>query len=425
LTIRGIRGGLAVLAVLTAVPAVVRADTGLALPPVSDDSVRGFRFGEFVLVPMVGLEGRYSQNVFREDSRESPAAAGVITVRPGFRLHNPEPTIVKLTWDGAVGYSHWFSDDAGARAQGNLSAATALRADILPRSVVGLFVADQFVREIQPRNYSSTATYDRNHNHAEAGLQIRPGGGALQIALSYGFDFDLYDEFEDGDMMAHRARLLMTWDFFPKTTLLIDGDWRYMTWAHERAGFRTDSMPLRVQAGVKGYVTKKFALLLKGGFGKGFYGTGPEYQNFIGEVSAGFKPTPFTVIDFGYARDFTDSYYANYYVGDGAHLRFGQQLWGRGNLDLNARYAYVQYAPWTPAATDGVAAVSTSDRRDHAVSATATASVSILRYLSLKAGYRLEGIFTDFQITAAGAGASPDYGGFLAHQVFGELSVLY
>ena len=423
MAITGIRGGMAMAVLLMVMPATARADTGLALPAVSDDAVRGFRLGEFVLVPVVGLEGGYQSNVFRQDSRENPASAATLTVKPGFRLRNPEPSFMRLVWDGTFGYTHWFSDNEDAKSQGRFSAGTSLKAEILPKSVFGLVVGDTFVREIQPRNYSTDKTFDRNHNLAEAGFQLRPGGGALQITTTYGFELERFDEFADGNMMAHRARLLLTWDFFPKTTFIVDGDWRYMTWEHERPGFRTNSMPLRVQVGLNGFVTKKFALVLKAGFGKGFYSTGPDYQNFIGEVSAGFKPTPTTVIDLGYSRDFSDSYYANYFVADTAHLKLGQQFFRRFNIELEGRYAYAQYATWIPAPTDGVQSISTSDRRDHVVSANAVASVSIFRYLSLRAGYRFDGVFTGFEITPANGRV--DYGGFKAHRVFGELSVLY
>ena len=54
-------------------------------------------------------------------------------------------------------------------------------------------------------------------------------------------------------------------------------------------------------------------------------------------------------------------------------------------------------------------------------------SYSALRYLSLKVGYELDAIFTNFRLDGVGSGGAVtrDYGGFKVHQVFGEITVLY
>jgi hypothetical protein len=208
----------------------------------------------------------------------------------------------------------------------------------------------------------------------------------------------------------------------------VDGDWRYTKWRNPLARNRIDSMPLRVMAGVKGYVTKKVALIVKGGYGQGFYQAGPDIQTFVGEAGVGFKFTDFTLLELGYDRDFTDSFYAGWYVGDSAYLRFGQQLFQRVNLELGARYTYVQYPSFSPQVETPAAGITANqeDRRDHGLRATAAVSWSIARWVAFRVGYQLDGVFTDFQIDyTAGGQPFTDYGGFVAHQVFGELSLLY
>lgn len=415
-----------VLSLCVAYPA--RAEVGLSLPVTIDDSERGVRFDDFRFIPRLGVEGRFYYNLNRQDSREGRTDAGVFGITPGFLLENPDATTFRLTWDADVRCRFFFSDDQNAKSLGRIAASSSLKGELLPKSVFGLFVQDTFVREIQPRNYSTTASYDRNYNHAELGMSIRPGGGALQINTSYAFNFDLFDDWSDGDIFYHEVRLLATWDFFPKTTLLIDGDWRYSKWRNPSGRHRVNSMPLRVLAGLKGFVTKKMALIIKGGYGQGFYETGSDIQTFIGEAGLGFKFTDTTLLEFGYDRDFTDSFYASWYVGDSGYLKFGQQLAQRVNIELGARYTYVQYATFDPQVETPSAGivVNSADRRDHVLRANATLSWSIARWAIFRAGYVLDSTFTDFQINYTEKGTQyTDYGGFVAHQVFGELSLLY
>jgi len=419
----------AVLAALA--PLRARADVGLTLPPVIDEARRGAHLGDFVLVPSISLEGRYNSNVFRQDSREGRSEAGILTIRPGFKLANPTPSWLKLTWDASLDLNFWFSKDKNATKQGRVAADTSLRAEFLTRSVVGFFIADRFVRSVQPRNYSTTARYDRNFNQAEAGLQVRPGG-ALEFDLSYAYNFELFDSFKDGNRMYHQARLIGTWAFFPKTSLYLDADWRYQDWSVTKLGYRANSMPLRAVVGVRGYITKKIALDVKAGYGQGFYKKGSDIQTFIGGASLAFKPTPFTLLDIGYARDFEDAaYYARWYTADTVHLTVKQQLVRRVELEGTVSYAYLAFASLTPVPGDipgfVTLAANQTNRHDNALSAKASVSYSALRYLSLKVGYELDAIFTNFRLDGVGSGGAVtrDYGGFKVHQVFGEITVLY
>jgi hypothetical protein len=429
---RTARSAVLVAATLTVLaPFGARAQVGLSLPPVVDEARRGVHFGDFVFVPFLGIEGRYNSNVFRQDSREGRSEAGILTLRPGFKLSNPTPSWLKLTWDASVDVNFWFSKDKNAAKQGRVAADTALRADFLTRSVVGFFVADRFVRTVQAQNYSATGRYDRNFNHAEGGLQIRPGG-ALEFDLSYAYNFELFDEFKDGNRKYHEARLVGTWAFFPKTSLYLDVNWRYQTWDHQKTGFRSDSMPLRAALGVRGYVTRKIALDVRAGYGQGFYKNGTDVMTFVGGASLAFKPTQFTLLDVGYDRDFEDAaYYARWYVADQVHLTIKQQFLRRLELEGSLVYAYLSFANLKPGPADlpGYVTLTANeaDRRDHALTAKATLSYSALRYLSLKVGYQLESIFTDFRMdgVAATGTVTRDYGGFLVHQVFGEVQVLY
>lgn len=399
----------------------VRADVGFGLPPVRDDILRGVGIGEFVLVPMVGVSAAYHSNLFREDVSEGPSAATIVSVRPGLRLFNPDPSWVRLSWAAAGGFHWYFSDDPKAREQGRYSAESTLRADFLPRSMVGFFVQDTFLRDVQPRNDSSSATYDRNFNHAEAGIQIRPGGGALEIALSYAFNFDLFDSFSAADLFYHEGRLLATWDFLPKTAVFLDANLRFLNWRNRLDGMREDSMPLRAVAGVRGFVTRKISLMAKAGYAQGFLKAGSDYKTGVGEASVAFMPTAFTVIDLGYARSVEDSYYGRYFTDDHVHLSVQQQFARRVNITLWGAYSRLTFGAYTPPA-GGDVTVNQTRRKDDVVRARAVVDFSIVRFVSVQLGYQMDANLTRFRITEGGA---VDRGRFLVHQAFGGVRLFY
>lgn len=421
----------AVAMALLLLPAMATAQVGLSLPPVQDEAVRGLRFGQFVWVPFLGIEGRYHSNVFRQDSREGRSEAGILTIRPGFSLKNPDFSWLHLTWDASVDVNFWFSDDPNVRKQGRVAAETGLRAEFFPKSTVGFYVADRFVRTSTPPNESSVQRYDRNFNHVGAGIQVRPGS-ALDFSLGYAYAFDRFDRFAEGNRSFHEVRLLGLWKFFPKTLFLGDVDWRYQQWSQARTGFRADSMPLRAAVGVRGFVTRQLALEVRAGYGQGFYREGTDVRTFIGKAALAWMPTPFTLVDFGYQRDFEDAaFYGRWFTSDSLRLKVAQQFLRRITLAGEFGWSYLSYPRLVPGAADlpgySAVAVSQDQRRDHALKARLEVGYSALRYLSLKVGYQMDGIRTGFRMTGTTPGGTPlvDYGGWWAHQVFGEIQVLY
>jgi len=320
---------------------------------------------------------------------------------------------------------------AAVRRQGRVAAETGLRAEFFPKSTVGFYVADHFLRTATPPNDSSVERYDRNFNHVGAGIQVRPGS-ALDFSLGYAYAFDLFDQFADGDRSFHEVRLLGVWKFFPKTLFLGDVDWRYQQWKRTSVGFRADSMPLRAVLGVRGFITGSLALEVRAGYGQGFYKEGTDVQTFIGKAALAWMPTPFTVLDFGYQRDFEDAaFYGRWFTADSLRIQVSQQLIRRITLSGQFGWSYLSYPRVIPAPGDvpGYAAVTVNqaNRRDHALKARVEVGWSALRYLSLKVGYQMDGILTGFQMSGTAPGGSPftDYGGWWAHQVFAEIQALY
>lgn len=416
------RQGVVVSCFLLFVPTLAAGDIGLTLPAVQDEEVRGLRIGDFVFSPFLEVQGSYVSNLFRQAAAEGTSAAVVLATIPGFSLKNSKPSLVRLIWKADSEINYYFSDNPNAKDQGRFGASTDLRVDVLPRSVLGFFVLEQFRREALPPNFSSSVRYDRNYNHAETGLQIRPGGGALQFALSYAFNFMLYDKKEDMDFWFHEARLLGTWDLLPKTTVLLDADFQVRRWRKPLGGLRTQSNPLRVYAGMRGMITKKLGAVVRLGFGKGFYKEGTEFTNFIGEAGLGIQPWPSLFGEIGYRRGFEDSYYGNWYLGDTAYLKFGVQILRRVNLTIEGDYTYVQYASFNPAIINPAYRVNQASRRDHALRAKSELVWSLFRYLEVSVGYNLSAILTDFEIATP---SGTDFGRYVVHEAYGGLRFVY
>jgi hypothetical protein len=405
---------------------------GLGLPATRDDDVRGVRYKGMVFVPYLGIEGGYNSNLFRlapEDER-GVVGAGILGIMPGLKLTNETPNIVKMEWEASGTIYKYFSDDAKAREQGIFGASNRLRAEFLPKSAVGFFIADQFSRQIVPPNYPGVASYDRNINHAEVGLQIRPGGGGLVIAPSYAFNFALYDDKTELDVWGHEARLLTTWDVLPKTMVFLDIDWQAKDWRKDLVGAREDLKPLRIVAGMKGFITRKLAITASGGFAKTFFKDGAEYTGFVADIGIGVKPTGYSFAEVGYKRTVEEWYWGNYVATDRAYLNAGLQLLRRVNLLASLQYGYQRYGSvdTTKLSNDPKVTYSTnqSARHDHMLEASASVSWSIMRYVSVETGYSFLGAFTDFYLQrTAGSDTITDYGRFKQHVVFARVKAIY
>jgi hypothetical protein len=408
---------------------LAHAQVGLQLPPTRDDDVRGIRYRGLIFVPYLGIEGGYNSNLFRMAPEEGIVGAGILGVTPGLKLTNETPNIVKMKWEASGTIYKYFSDNATAREQGRFGMSSALRGEFLPKSVIGFFVADQFSRQIVPTNYPGVVGYDRNLNHAEVGLQIRPGGGALVLAPSYAFNFALYDDKTELDLWGHEARLLATWDVLPKTMVFLDIDWHAKDWRQPLPGAREDSKPIKIAIGMKGFVTRKLAITASGGFAKTFFKKGAEYTGFVADIGIGLKPTHYSFAEVGYKRTVDEWFWGNFMAADWAYLNVGVQLLRRVNLLGSLQYKYARYGSvdTTVLSNNNVTYVaSQSARRDHLLDASALVSWSIMRYVSVEAGYGFLGAFTDFYLQRTSSGNTiTDYGKFKQHMVFGRVKAIY
>jgi hypothetical protein len=399
---------------------------------------RGIRLGQIVLWPSFFLEGRWDSNLFQVEEEAEPRSVPVIRLVPGLALTNLNPTTFSYEFGTEVDVRIYASGDETLQDQTNAGVKADARFTILPKGAVSITLQDSFRRTLSAQNTETRSTYNRNTNRVGARVDVKPGGGALVFIAAYDFVFNAFDDFDRGEYMSHDIVFRTAWRFYPKTEAFIDASlsiWNWKTDPEFQSVFE-DNMPLRVVAGLNGFLTKKLALLAKVGYGNSFHDNGPSYENAIGQAELAYTFSPALLLAAGFVRDFSPSYYGNFFVENRTYLRSQLRFMRQFAIDLSAAYHYVEFAEFDPIAADPSSAndgtytvVSHKERQDHQVSAHLRFNVELTRWLGLSLGYEFRGVFTDFKLTSRAANTGDfdyiDAGAYVRHQVYGSLNVVY
>ncbi len=413
---------------------------------------RGIKAGDFIFWPSLIIEGRWDSNVFQQtdcdsidaqpgkECDEKPTDAPVMRIVPGFAFSNANPNKVAFQFGVESGARLYFSDVAQVKDQRNFDLKSDLKIDILPKGPVTVSIMDSFRRTLDTRNFSTKSNYNSNYNRAGAQVAIHPGGGALNVRLGYGYVFNFFDEFDKGEYQEHEFEFLTTWRFYPKTAAFLSATGSMKDWDSSDSStvVLNDNKPLRVTAGLNGYFTKKIAALLSVGYGAAFYEKGPDFEHVIGQAEMTYKITPTILTAVGYRRNFSDSYYANYYGDDSVYLRANMRFARRVGLTLLGSFHFLRYAELDPVLNEDLdtkykASVSQIERLDQALNLHAQVSVDITRWIGVSLGYELRAVFTDFVATyqALDGSGNPtgqfnsEYGQYIKHQVYGSINIRY
>jgi hypothetical protein len=427
---------------LLALCAPLTAFGQLSLPDLAGQ--RGIHAGAFQFWPRLVLQGGYDSNVFYvadEDVSEA-ITAPMLLVTPGLRIENPQFKDIHLILDAAGTYRQYFSGNSLVDDnQSNFGADIKAGAEFYPRRMASLDLFDTFVHRVDTPNYSTSKTFNRIANRAGVKVAVHPGGfegrKAFEVALEYNYDIDRYLDYDTLGQDQHSANLMAYWKFFPKTALLLDVDFALRSWEEGAAvQGRTESMPLRVNMGLDGFVTKKIAVTLTGGYGQGFYESGEDYQSFLADVSVTYSPLSTTILTVGYERDFVDSFYANYYVFDRFYFEGAQRLWDRLDLKVKAGYHLLNFSEFNPASagtgSDGLYNVTEAlERSDSALDVKASVDLDVTRFFAFQLEYAYRQVFSDFQQfvsvdeTVSGDDVLSDVGGYAKHLIMGGVRIQY
>jgi hypothetical protein len=250
--------------------------------------------------------------------------------------------------------------------QRNIGGAADARLDIAPSRPLGASLFGSFGRTIQPN--AATANPDQSFTRDDVGaggeIITQPGGGTLDWHFGYQFHETLFEQSQATafDNTTHELFTRGRWKFRPRTALIYDGTFRFLSYNNTTSANQglVDSTPVRARIGLNGLITDRFAALAIVGWGASFYSSNvaaqPQYDSVIGQAelkwflsanpgasAAGELSLALSSISLGYTRDFQNSYLGNYYGSDRGYLKFAYFFAGRALITLEGGVGAVEY----------------------------------------------------------------------------------
>ncbi len=415
----------------------------------------GLKLGD-QLVLHLGIAGelRYDSNVFFASSGEVGALivrlmpSIDLATRPAQRLNGVvQPHTADFRLHLGADYNEFVTNRDVTASHRSVGIQAGALLTLFPQHLFTIDVYDNYVRTVQPPYTEVPYNLDRDTNEAGFRLRYRPGGGRLEIDLSYTFGLDFFEPqsgapaLTDLNVYYHRINLHGQWAFFPKTAVYIDVTETPYVYASPIAATTAfnhpNSFPLRVIAGVNGLITNKLTVNGWVGYGNGFYETVATLpttnpNTAIGGVDLRWRPIVFSTGGLGYKHDFVNSLLGSYYDVDGIYVLWEQLLW-RFTLAAKLTYQHLSYAgipasagvqPQPPPAM----AVPLVSRNDNNIILDTRVEYPFKDYLTASVGYTLQYNNSDSALVNPMSPVSPAVLvplNYLKHEVWLRLSVLY
>ena len=421
--------------------------SGLGLMDVPD---YGVKLGEFVIQPRFFVEGTWQSNFLRVDTRTTGQSGetGVFALhlRPGLAVFNPTYDIVAVALGIDADVFVPLTSDKDLLSHTNVGIRAHGSATFFPKGVMSFSLVERFDRQIytSPSQIRSHANVNRNSLGAD--VSLHPGGRAIDVSVGYRWLIDRFDEIKRLDHDTHRFTLNGSWRFYPNTYVFVQGAFDLSSWSHKASaaekaaiGNYVPGMPLKVYAGLSGYVTDRLSLLVRLGYGNSLLDqkrqAPPDFSSFVGQVQGSYKFTPRTMLHLGAMRDFDLVALGGYRAFWRAFLSFEQQIADIALVHLDFQYDRRDYGRWDPAQNPNMPTVTISrthrNRQDDALRAGALVDFNIVQMFGISLGYRYEGVLTDFATIATNsdpAAATPTattYHGYHDHRVFLSANLRY
>ena len=323
-----------------------------------------------------GIAGEvgYDSNYFLRAPSEVPLSAYRLRITPSITLatlgkqrtgDGPQPSVV-FRGGAYVSYNELIATDSQYKSefadQRHLDVGSDLNLTLFPVSRVGADVNLNYVRQGQPSNNTDTQNaFDRDSFRAGAGVSWRPGGGLFDWRLGYEFLYNYFERttFTSLNNFQNQINLRGRWRFLPRTALLYDGNYSWVTYPNPSS--QNDGTIMRSRIGLNGLITNQLALLALVGWAGTFYqqGTNPTPQQFdsltaqvelkwymsggaetMGPSSA---PVGLSYASLGYLRDVSNSYLGNFYQKDRGYVGVSYLLGGTFVTSVTAGIANLSF----------------------------------------------------------------------------------
>ncbi|MFO0750258.1 MAG: outer membrane beta-barrel protein [Myxococcota bacterium] len=390
----------------------------------------GIAAGEFVIQPRFFLESEYRSNFFREDSRNGdPDGVFSLHVRPGVALFNPEFENVALSMGLDLDVFVPMTGGSDATDQTNAGGKAHVSASFFPKKALTLTLHETFERSLWMRP-DIAANGNQNHNIAGVDASFHPGGRALDFTLGYGYDLIRYDNIDRIDTDQHIFRFMGSWRFYPMTYAFLESTLALSTYAHpledsaSQPGNFVDGTPVKVYAGMSGYITEKLALLVRAGYGNSLLERGDGFSSFIGMAQVSWRFGPNTIVHLGFARDFDLAPLGGYVEYMRPYVEFTQRLGELVDLDVDFAYDIRSYGAWSPLplATGDLPSATDTNRSEGMIRGGVMLDFDLSRLFGVTVGYRYESVVSDFAITTAG---QQNFVAYDDHRIFASLNLRY
>lgn len=275
----------------------------------------------------------------------------VLHLRPGLRLEAPGAQAA-FTGAARLDYARYSGAVADTSGLSFLGVAADAQLAFGKDGPASFTVADHFSRSDRTTNPSLGLGSITDANSAEARLDLRPGGGALEAGLGYAFVFETYEfdrrgacppptcdatKYPGFASQTHRFSLDARWRFLPKTAFVIEA--AVAPRSYSAASGNVTTAPLRAVGGLAGLLTEKVRLALKAGYANTFAGAGQNFAGLVGQVEVGWLPRETATLTLGLSRSaeaVSDVY--GWYDDLRAYASASMLLGGR--LALSASFAF-------------------------------------------------------------------------------------
>lgn len=352
----------------------------------------GIRSGDLELHPGIAALFGYDSNYFLRSTKEGvvngPPLEPVIPslqfkVTPSLYVstlsqERREGDVMRLppviSFRGGVNATAYFpvgiSSDPIAKSvqnninnQENVNIGADGRLDIAAERPVSGAVFASYTRVTQADPSDAQIPFDRDSIGGGAEIGLQPQSGTLDWHFQYQYSATLFEAQAPQvfDNTTHEVSTRGRWKFTPRTSLVFDGNQRFISYPNSQAAANglINSTPIRARLGLNGLITDRFAATAMAGYGGSFYDNTfnpQQYDSVIGlaefkwflSASPGVaKATDLGLalssIAIGYQRDFQNSYLGTYYGIDRGYLKFSYFFAGRVLATLEGGVAAIEY----------------------------------------------------------------------------------
>jgi hypothetical protein len=343
-----------VAAVALAAPAHAQSVPQMVMDPGAPDQTivqgAGVKVGEAtVLHPSAGAETGFISNVFYE--HDNPAAAGVLRILLELQAASlskqrlaaeaadssdpntpaegdPTRDAGDLEWSAGLRIigQEYLSGNSAVQSQHDIGWGLNVHGIVFPRQTWQFGFDDDYIRDFRPSNYESPTNINRDINRLALRLIYQPAERALSGAVRYENTIDVFERSTQAfaNRIQHTLGVRANWQWLPITRIYADASLGLFS-GLGTSSIKQSSLPLRTVIGLQTALTVDTTLNTRIGYGRGFYSSGPDFNNIIFAAQFGWRYSPLGRATAMYSYDFADSIQANYYRDHAFQLAATQQ----------------------------------------------------------------------------------------------------